>query len=81
MHKISDGFEFWPDWTTDYGVSCLERLKKSHGLIMGKWCLRASLFIFDRIIIQVAGTQDKHKSPDEFDFGLDHTAHFGVTCP
>ena len=22
MHKISDEFEFWPDSTTDYGVSC-----------------------------------------------------------
>ena len=22
MHKISDEFEFWSDWTTDYGVSC-----------------------------------------------------------
>ena len=22
MHKISDEFKFWPDQTTDYGVSC-----------------------------------------------------------
>ena len=22
MHKISDEFEFQPDWTADYGVSC-----------------------------------------------------------
>ena len=22
MHKISDELEFWPDLTTDYGVSC-----------------------------------------------------------
>ena len=37
---------------------------------MGKWCLHASLFIFDRIIIiKVAGNQDRHKSSDEFDFG------------
>ena len=28
MHKISDEFEFRPDRTTDYGVSCLEHLKK-----------------------------------------------------
>ena len=28
MHKISDKFEFRPDRTADYGVSCLERLKK-----------------------------------------------------
>ena len=36
---------------------------------MGKCCLHASLFIFDRIIIQVAGNQNRHKSSDEFDFG------------
>ena len=29
---------------------------------MGKWCLHASSFIFDRIIIKVAGNQDRHKS-------------------
>ena len=36
---------------------------------MGKWCLHASLFTFDRIIMKVAGKQDKHKSLVEFDFG------------
>ena len=36
---------------------------------MGKCCLHASLFNFDRIIIKVAGNQDRHKSLDEFDFG------------
>ena len=36
---------------------------------MGKWCLNASSFIFERIIIKVAGNQDGHKSSDEFDFG------------
>ena len=48
---------------------------------MGKWCLRASLFIFDRIIIKVAGNQDRHKSSFKFDFGPNQTTHFGVTCP
>ena len=28
MHKISDEFEFWPDRTTDYGVSCPWASKK-----------------------------------------------------
>ena len=37
---------------------------------MGKWCLNARSFIFDRIIIKVAGNQDRHKSSDEFDLGL-----------
>ena len=48
---------------------------------MGKWCLHSSSFIFDRIIIKVAGNQDRHKSSVEFDFGSNQTTHFGVTCP
>ena len=80
MHKISDEFEFRPDRTTDYGVRRLERLKISHRLIMGKCCLHASLFTFDRIIIKVAGNQDRHKSSNVLDFGPDQTTHLGVTC-
>ena len=42
---------------------------------MGKWCLHASSFIFDRIIIKV----DRHKSSDEFNFGtLVSMAHLYV---
>ena len=37
---------------------------------MGKWCLHAGSFIFDRIIIKVADNQDRHKSSDEFNLGL-----------
>ena len=48
---------------------------------MGKWCLHASSFIFDQIIIKVAGNQDKHKSSVKIDFGPNQTTHFGVTCP
>ena len=48
---------------------------------MGKWCLHASSFIFDRTIIKVAGNQDRHKSLVEFNFGPNQTTHFGVTCP
>ena len=36
---------------------------------MGKWCLHASSFIFDRIIIKVVSNQKRHRSSDEFDFG------------
>ena len=69
MHKISDVFEFRPDRPTDYGVR----------LIMGKCCLHASSFIFDRITIKVAGKQDRHKSSYEFDFGpLVSMAHLYV---
>ena len=62
-------------------LAALKRRKISHRLIMGKCCLHANLFIFDRIIIKVAGNQDMHKSSKEFDFGPDQTIHFGVTCP
>ena len=48
---------------------------------MGKWCLHASLFSFDQIIIKVACDQDRYKSSVEFNFGLNQTTHFGVTCP
>ena len=82
MHKIWDEFEFRPDRTTDYGVSCPWASKKiSHRLIIGKCCLHASSFIFDQIIIKVAGNQDRHKSAHKFDFGPDQTSNFGVTCP
>ena len=62
-------------------LAALVRLKNSHRLKMGKWCLHASSFIFDRIVIKVAGNQDRHKSAVKFDFGLNQTTHIGVTFP
>ena len=38
-------------------LAALDRLNISHRLIMGKWCLLTSSFIFDRIIIKVAVTR------------------------
>ena len=40
-----------------------------------------ALLFFYRIIIKIAGNQDRHKSSVEFDFGPNQTTHFGVTCP
>ena len=48
---------------------------------MGKWCVQASLFIFDRIFIKLAGNQDRHKISDEFEIRPDWISHLGVTCP
>ena len=62
-------------------LAALERLKISHRLIMGKCWLHACSFIFDRIIIKVASSQDRHKSSIVFDFGPNQSTHFGVTCP
>ena len=49
--------------------------------IMGKWYLRASMFIIDRNLVKPAGTQDRYKISDEFEFWPDQTSHFGVICP
>ena len=38
-------------------LAALEVKKISHSLIMGKWCLHASSFIFDRIIIKLLVTR------------------------
>ena len=62
-------------------LAALERIKISHILITGKWCLQASLFIFYRIFVKLAGNQDSHKISDEFEFRLDRISHFEVTCP
>ena len=48
---------------------------------MGKWCLQASSFIFDRIFVKLAGNQDRHKILDEFEFRPDRISHFGVMRP
>ena len=50
----SQNVEFRPDRTTDYGVICPWVF---HRLIMGKWCIYASSFIFDRIIINLLVTR------------------------
>ena len=63
-------------------LAALERLKLSNRLVMGKWCLKASSFIFDRIFVKLAGNQDCHTIfSDEFEFWLDRISHFGVTYP
>ena len=63
-------------------LAALECLKKFP--IDGKMLKMLSpclLFIFDWIIVKIAGNQDRHKSLVKFDFGLNQTYHFGVTCP
>ena len=91
--KAQVEFNFGPNQTTHFGVTCPWGMKISHFLtwislkpvgqswsnfmcsIIGvgerlhRWCLHASSFIFDRIIIKVAGNQDRLKSSEVFDFG------------
>ena len=75
-HKISNEFDFGQIGSLTTELASLERLKISNRLIMGKWFFHACSFIFYRIIIKVAGNQDKHKSAVEFDFGPNQTTHF-----
>ena len=47
MHNIMNEFKFWPDRTTDYGVSCPWASKKyPHRLIMGKMAFPLFLCCF-----------------------------------
>ena len=56
-------------------------LQISHRLMMGKWCLQASLFIFYQIFVRLAGNQDRHKILDEFEFRPDWISPFEVMRP
>ena len=60
-------------------LAALEHLKNFPQTYNGKMVFHASSFSFDRIIIKVAGNQDRHKSLVEFEFGPNQTSHFGVT--
>ena len=82
MHNILDEFEFWPDRTIDYGVSCpwasekipidLKWEKRSHHVFSA---------VCDRILFIVAGNEDIHKSLYEFEFRTDPTTDYGVSSP
>ena len=77
MHKSSDELEFRPDWTTDCGVSCLERLKNTHRLIMGeKGCLHFFSSVLDRTLFILAGNDYIHENLDEFEIQPDLTTGF-----
>ena len=81
MHNILDEFEFRPDQTTDYRVSCpCASEKNSHRLIMGK----TKVITFSRLFLigsfsylQVVRTYIKA----EFEFPTDPTTDYGVSCP
>ena len=57
-------------WTTE--LAALERLKKSHRLIMEKMTSSH----FHLIIFILAGNEDMHKSLDEFEIWPDQTTGF-----
>ena len=54
--------------------------KNPHRLIMGKSCEHSSSFIFDSIILILAGNKDMHESLDKFKFRPDTTTNYRVIC-
>ena len=81
MHKISEEFDFRPDWTLTMELAALERLKISHRLIMEKWCLQASSFIFIVASSNLLVTRSAIKSQTSSNSRWIESSHFGVTCP
>ena len=61
-------------------LGAFECLKLSHRLIIRKWCVQSSTFIFHWIFVKLAGNQERHNISDEFEFQQDQISHFGVTC-
>ena len=56
-------------------LATLQRLEKSPiGLRWGKFCEHSSSFIFESIILILAGNEDMHESLDEFKFWPDISA-------
>ena len=79
---MSSRFSTKRPWTTELPV--LQRLKKSHRLVMGK--MTSSLFaifsaVFYPILFILAGNDDMHKSSEEFEIKPDPTTDCGVSCP
>ena len=70
---IHKKFEFRTDPTTDYGVSCLERLKNR--------CHHVISVDIDPIFFKLAGNKDMHNIMNEFEFRPDRTTDYGVSCP
>ena len=82
MHNILDEFEFRPDLTTDYRVSCPWESEKIHiNLLWEKQSHYVFSVVFDRILFILACNEDIHKSLYEFEFRTDPTTDYGVSCP
>ena len=82
MHNILNDFEFRPDLTTGYGVSCPLALEKIP--IDLQW-EKQSHHVFSAVFVQIlfilASNEDIHKSLYEFEFRTDPTTDYGVSCP
>ena len=57
-------------------LAALERLKKSHRLIMRKQCIHFFSAVLDLILFILAGNDNIHESLDGFEICLDLTTGF-----
>ena len=53
----------------------------SHRVIMGKTASSRFSNVYNRILFILAGSDDMHKSLDEFEIWPDSTTDYGVSCP
>ena len=65
-------FDIWHDRVPPFLSNSLEKCcaDNSDFILMEKWCLQASAFSFDRIIIKIAVNQGRHKGLGKFDLNL-----------
>ena len=76
IHKISDKFELRQNRTIHFGVTC-PCVPRQNLLDL---CSEHSLFSFYWMFMRLADNLHRHKIWDMFEFRLDQTFDFGVTC-
>ena len=78
MHYSLEEFEFRPDLTNDYRVSCPW---VSEELFFCCFVFTFSRLLLRRYLFKLACNEDIHISLNEFKFQLDWTTDCGVSCP
>ena len=68
----------WPDRIETLASMATD---SSHRVIMGKILLDSSAYIFYWILFILAGNEDNHIIPNEFEFQPESTKDCGVSCP
>ena len=69
---------FGPDWIRTLVSMATE---SSHRVIMEKTGLHFFSAVFHPFLFILAGNDDMHESPNEFEFPPDWTTDCGVSCP
>ena len=74
MHEMLDGFKFWPDLASHFGVTCPWAVKKNDVSNFSRSPLM-------RYLSNLQITKTGIKAWNEFKFGPDRIIHFGVIHP